>query len=133
MITLEIVTPDRQVLSTDVEEVVLPSVDGSMGVLPGHAPLLCQLDVGEMSYRQDGTRRYMAISGGFAEVLREKVSILARTSEPAEDIDLARAKRAHENAEKELKVKGSDAAFRAAEVSLKRALNRIRVHSRHGI
>ncbi len=133
MIVLEIVTPDRRVLSTDVDEVVLPSSAGSMGVLPGHAPLLCELGVGEMSYRQGSGRRYLAVSGGFAEVLREKVSILARTSEPAEDIDVERAQKAKASAEQELKVDVSGSAFRKAEIRLKRALCRISVHSRSGI
>ena len=132
MITLEIVTPDRKVLSTDVDEVVLPSMNGSMGVLPGHAPLLCQLDVGEMSYRQGDQRKYLAVTGGFAEILREKVSILARTSEAAEDIDLERAKKAKQTAEEGVKPGSHPDAFAQAEVALKRALCRIEVKARAG-
>ena len=132
MITLEIVTPDRRVLSTDVDEVVLPSMNGSMGVLPGHAPLLCQLDVGEMSYRQGGARKYLAVSGGFAEILREKVSVLARTSETAEEIDLERATKARAAAEVRVKPGADPDTFSQAEVALKRALCRIQVRSRAG-
>ena len=132
MITLEIVTPDRRVLSTDVDEVVLPSMNGSMGVLPGHAPLLCQLDVGEMSYRQGGERKYLAVSGGFAEILREKVSILARTSETAEEIDLDRAQKAKAAAEQGVQPGADPDAFARAEVALKRALCRIEVKARAG-
>ena len=132
MIGLEIVTPDRRVLSVDVDEVVLPSINGSMGVLPGHAPTLCQLDVGEVSYRKDGERRYLALSGGFAEVLREKVIVLARTSEAAEDIDLDRAQKARTVAEDLVKPGSGTGDFKKAEIKLKRALCRIRVHSRAG-
>ena len=83
-ITLEIVTPERQVLVEQADEVVLPSLEGYMGVLPGHAPLLAQLDVGEVSYRVGNQRHFLAVTGGFAEVLRESVSILATTCERAE-------------------------------------------------
>jgi F-type H+-transporting ATPase subunit epsilon len=86
-----------------------------------------------MSFRQGDQRSYLAVSGGFAEVLREKVSILARTTESAEDIDLERAERAKAAAEKVLKVDTSEAPFRNAEIKLLRALCRISVHSRPGI
>ena len=132
MIALEIVTPERRVLSLDVDEVVLPSVDGSMGVLPGHAPTLCQLDVGEMSYRQGQQRKYLALSGGFAEVLREKVRILARTTEAAEDIDLERARKAKKFAEESVKPRPGGMDVDHAAVKLRRALCRIQVHSRTG-
>ena len=129
-IRLEIVTPERQVLDEVVDEVVLPSVEGSMGVLPGHAPLLARLDPGEVSYRKGGTRRYLSISGGFAEVLRDSVSVLARTAERAEEIDVERARRARAHAEEQLKANVSEVEFRAAEVQLKRAVSRIQVHER---
>ena len=130
MIALEIVTPDRKVLSLEVDEVVLPSVNGSMGVLEGHAPTLCELDAGEVSYRIGQKRKYMATSGGFAEVLRHRVNILARTTEASEDIDLDRAKRARVDAESQLKSDVSEDRFRRAEIRLKRALCRINVHAR---
>jgi F-type H+-transporting ATPase subunit epsilon len=129
-IALEIVTPERRVLAEKVDEVVLPSLEGYMGILPGHAPLLAQLDVGEVSYRLGSNRHYMAISGGFAEVLRETVSVLARTCERPEEIDVERAMRSKAGAEKNLDLKSSEQAFRHAEVRLKRALCRIRVHDR---
>lgn len=127
-IALEVVTPERRVLAAEVDEVVLPSVEGYLGVLPGHAPLLAMLDVGEVSYRTGTERRYMAVTGGFAEVLRDSVSILAKTSELAEEIDVDRARRAKERAETELKKDPSDQQMRHAEVKLKRALCRIQVH-----
>jgi F-type H+-transporting ATPase subunit epsilon len=130
-IALEIVTPERRVLAKQVEDVVLPSVEGYMGVLPGHTPLLAMLDVGEISYLEGGERHYLAVSGGFAEVLRGSVSILAETSEPAEEIDVERAERSKERAEKALEAADrSDSQFEEAEVRLKRAIGRIRVHGR---
>ncbi len=129
-IVLEIVTPDRRVLSLDVDEVVLPSANGSMGVLYGHAPTLCELDVGEVSYRNGQDRKYLAVSGGFAEVLRDKVNILARTTEEAGEIDLDRAQRAKAAAEANLKSGADEAASGRAEVKLRRALCRIGVHAR---
>ncbi len=127
-IQLEVVTPERRVVATEVDEVVLPSVDGYMGVLAGHTPLLAILDVGEVSYRVGTTRKYMVVSGGFAEVLRDSVSILAKTSELAEEIDVERAQRAREKAEARIKSEGSE--VRHAEVKLKRALCRLQVHEK---
>ena len=129
-IALEIVTPDRRVLSLDVDEVVLPSANGSMGVLPNHAPLLAEIGIGEVSYRLGGERRFLAVSGGFAEVLRANVRILARTTEAADEIDLDRAQKARSSAESRLK-SAKDDAFEHAEVKLQRALCRISVHGRH--
>ena len=125
---LEIVTPERSVLTEQVDEVVLPSLEGYMGVLPGHAPLLTQLDVGEVSYRVGQQRKYLAISGGYAEVQRGSVSVLARTAELSEEIDLERAKRAKEKAESALKSDLPPDQFRHFEVQLKRAISRIGVH-----
>ena len=125
---LEIVTPERSVLTEQVDEVVLPSLEGYMGVLPGHAPLLAQLDVGEVSYRVGQQRKYLAISGGYAEVQRGSVSVLARTAELSEEIDLERARRAKEKAESALKGELPAEQFRQFEVRLKRAISRIGVH-----
>ena len=127
---LEITTPDRSVLDEQVHEVVLPGVEGYFGVLAGHAPLLAQLDVGEISYRVGTTRKYLAISGGYAEVLRDAVHVLARTAERAEEIDLDRAVRAKERAEAELKRGLAPDEMRQAEVQLQRALSRISCHQR---
>ena len=129
-LTLEIVTPERQVLVEQVDHVTLPSADGYMGVLPGHAPLLAQLGVGEVSYRVGDQRHYLAISGGFAEVLRESVSILATTCESAEEIDVERARKSQEKAQSRLKLDAPADEFGRAEVRLKRALCRIQVHDR---
>jgi len=127
-INLQVVTPDRSVLAEDVDDVVLPSVEGYLGVLPGHAPLLAQLAVGEVSYRVGSERRYLAISGGYAEVLRTSVSVLARTAEPAEEIDLDRARKAKDLAETRLKQDLPPHDLQRAEIKLKRALSRIQTH-----
>lgn len=127
-IALEVVTPERRVLADEVDEVVLPSAEGYLGILSGHAPLLAMLDVGEVSYRTGTERRYMAVTGGFAEVLRDSVSILAKTSELAEEIDIDRARQAKERAESELKKDLSEQQMRHAEAKLKRARCRIQVH-----
>lgn len=129
---LEIVTPDHLVLTEGVDEVILPSVEGYMGVRPGHAPLLAALDVGEISYRIGSEEKYLACSGGFAEVLADSVSILAETAEPAEEIDVERAEKARERAEGRLKAEPAEDEFKRAEVALKRAISRIRVHGRIG-
>ena len=124
-ITLEIATPDRLVLSEGVDEVILPSVEGYFGVRPGHAPLLAQLDIGEISYREGNEERHLACSGGFAEVQAGSVYVLATTAEKAEEIDLERAKKSQAKAEK---VMGGDAdpdSFARAELRLKRALSRL--------
>ncbi len=122
---LEIVTPERRVLSEHVDEVVLPSVEGSMGVLPGHAPLLARLDAGELSYRVGEERRFLAVSQGYAEVLRDAVSVLARTAERAEEIDLERAQRAKEGAAVALAKVTEERELLHVEIRLKRALARL--------
>lgn len=129
-IQLEIVTPERRVLAERVDEVVLPSVNGSMGVLPGHAPLLCRLDAGEVSYRIGDVRKFLAVSGGHAEVLRDAVSVLARTAERAEEIDVERARRAKDSAEATLQGAKAESEFRRGEIRLKRALARLEVSER---
>jgi F-type H+-transporting ATPase subunit epsilon len=127
---LEIVTPDRRMLAERVDEVVLPSVEGSMGVLPGHAPLLCRLDAGEVSYRIGGVRKFLAVSGGHAEVLRDSVSVLARTAERSDEIDVERARRAKEGAEAVLRDAKAESEFRRGEIRLKRAIARLEVSER---
>ncbi len=129
-IKLSILTPDRLVLEEQVDEVVLPSVEGSMGVLPGHAPLLAALDIGEVSYRVGSRYRYLACSGGFAEVLPDRVSLLAETAERAEEIDVERARQAHERAEARLRA--GPARAELATIKLKRAVSRISISSRRG-
>lgn len=129
-IELEITTPERLVLLETVDQVVLPGSDGYLGVLPGHAPLLTGLRAGEVAYQVGGRYSYLAVSTGFAEVLGNKVSILADTCEPAEEIDLARAERAMEQARKTMADRASELEVRQAGGRLSRALARIKVKKR---
>jgi F-type H+-transporting ATPase subunit epsilon len=129
-ITLEIATPDRLVLSEDVEEVILPSIEGYFGVRPGHAPLLAQLDVGEISYRAAGQEFQLACSGGFAEIQAGTVSVLATTAEKAEEIDLDRAQLSQKKAEEELSGNPDPDRFAQVELQLKRALSRVRAQAK---
>src|ERR1043165_1298019 len=87
---LEIVTPDRSLIREEIDEVVLPGSDGELGVLPGHTPLLTSLKVGELWYRQGQERHYLAIAFGFAEVLPDRVTVLADVGERAQEIDVHR-------------------------------------------
>jgi F-type H+-transporting ATPase subunit epsilon len=117
---LEVVTPDRLVLSTEADVVVCPGVEGQFGVLPGHIPFLSALETGEMYYRLGGKTEHLCVSGGFAEVTGSKVTIVAESAERSCDIDIERARRAQERAEKRI------AAGKAAEIDLVRAEAAIR-------
>ena len=129
---LDIVTPERAVLSEGVEELILPGTEGYLGVRPGHAPLLTTLKVGSILIRKGKETRLLAVSWGFAEVLPDRVSILAQTAERAEEIDVERALRAKERAEKRLKSTDPDIDFKRSQVALEKALIRIQVASRFG-
>ncbi|HSE94034.1 MAG TPA: F0F1 ATP synthase subunit epsilon [Methylomirabilota bacterium] len=101
-LTLEVATPTRLVLSELVDEVVAPGIEGYFGVLPGHAPFLTTLGVGELTYRKGHDEFHLAIAGGFAEVRNDKVIVLADSGERPDEIDRARAERARERAEARL-------------------------------
>jgi F-type H+-transporting ATPase subunit epsilon len=124
-IRLQIVTPERRVLAEEVDHVQLPSVNGYLGVLPGHAPLLVRLQVGQVTCTLGKEERLMAVSGGYAEVLRDSVTILAETCEPVGEIDVERAKGAQQRAEARLKGQDPDTDIDRARVALLRAVNRI--------
>jgi len=127
-ILLEVVTPDKLLLSKEVDVVVATSVDGEFAVLAGHVPFLASLDIGEMRFKVDGETDYAAIAGGFAEVTGEKVTILAEAAELAREIDIDRAQRARERAEKRLaQTKAEQLEYARHEAALKRAMLRIRV------
>lgn len=132
-IELEIVTPERKVLSETVDSVVIPGTQGYLGVLPGHTPLLTGLMIGELSYVQDGKEHVLAVSQGYAEVLRGKVSVLAERCEKAEEIDVERAEKSKQRGEEVLKredVPMDD--FRRAELRIQRAITRIQAR-KHGL
>ncbi|MFP4070790.1 MAG: F0F1 ATP synthase subunit epsilon [Desulfovibrionales bacterium] len=124
-IKLEIVTPDRMVLSEDVEYVGAPGINGEFGVLPNHIPFLSALGIGSLYYKKDGKRYYVFVAGGFAEVSPSKVTVLAEISERAEEIDVERAKIARERAEARLKQVQDQVEFARAQANLMRAINRL--------
>lgn len=136
-IQLIIVTPERQLLRESVAEVTLPGADGQLGVLPGHAPLITEMGIGELTYRPKagGEVGHLAILSGFAEVLGDRVTVLAETAERPEEIDLTRAERARKRAEERLASAASDpnVDWGRAAVALQRSLIRIQVaHKRRG-
>jgi F-type H+-transporting ATPase subunit epsilon len=129
-ILLEVVTPERQVLSVEVDEISAPGALGYFGVLPGHTPFLTTLGVGEVGYRTGTQWDYLAITWGYAEVLPNKVTILTETAEMAEEIDIERAERAKRRAEERLREWSTTAAdidFERASVALQRAFIRLQV------
>jgi len=131
-IQLVIVTPERQILKETVSEVTMPGADGYLGVLPGHAPLITELGAGELTYRTTGGQTgLLAVIRGFAEVLPDRVSILAETAEFAEDIDLERAQAALKRAQERIAKGGEDIDWDRATMSLQRALVRIQVVFKH--
>ena len=128
---LEIVTPERQVFSDQVDSVVVPGSLGELGVLPHHAPLVSTLGVGELRIRKGGTEEFFAIVGGFLQVRPDKVVVMAETADIASEIDVAKAEEARREAERALEggyQEGADLA--AARAALKQALLRIRVAER---
>ncbi len=127
----EVVTPDRKLLSAEADVVVLPGVEGQFGVLHGHVPFLSALDVGEMYYRDGGKTEYLSVSGGFAEVTGKKVTIVAEAAELGREIDIERARKAMERAEKRLaQARTDDIDWARAEAALRRAMMRMKVAGR---
>ena len=128
---LEIVTPDHQVARVSVSGVSIPGKNGYLGILPGHSPLLSELKVGELSYVREGLTHHLAVSWGFAEVLPDRVIILAETAERAEEIDVARAEQARQRAEERLKkLTDPEIDMERARAALERALTRLQVSHR---
>ena len=126
-IELEIVTPEKQVVRDQVDEIQIPGKAGFLGVLPGHAPLITELAVGEISYRKGGQTTYLSVAWGFAEVLPNKVTILAETAERAGDIDVARAKQALQAAQERLAAADSEEKVDRELAAVRRAETRIEV------
>ena len=129
-IELEIVTPEKQVVRDQVDEIQIPGKAGFLGVLPGHAPLITELAVGEISYRKGGQTTYLSVAWGFAEVLPNKVTILAETAERAEDIDVAREKQALLAAQERLAAADSEEKVDRELAAVRRAETRIDVASK---
>jgi len=128
-IQLIVVTPERQLLREKVVEVQLPGDGGYLGVLPGHAPLMTALAVGELAYKTSvgGSPTVLAVIHGFAEVLADRVTVLAETAERAAEIDVARAERAMKRAQERLSSGDPDLDWDRATLALQRALIRIQV------
>ncbi len=127
---LEVVTPQKAIVSEEVEIVVAPGSEGEFGALKGHTTFLTSLKVGTLRYKDaSGKERYLFINGGFAEVLPDKVTILAESAEYRKDIDVERATKAKERAENRLAAKAGDTDLARAEVALKRAMHRLKIKS----
>jgi F-type H+-transporting ATPase subunit epsilon len=129
-IDLQIVTPDRLLVREQVDEVEIPGSDGYFGVLPGHTPLLASLAVGELWYRKGQEKTYLAIAFGFAEVLPDRVTILAQLAEKAEEIDATRAEEARKRAESRLVQPKAEIDYDRARAALMKSLTRLQVASR---
>lgn len=130
-IHLDILTPEKGVFSDSIETVTAPGSLGEFGVLPGHAALITTLETGEVAIKKDNREYWLAISGGFAEVGNDKVTILAEAAEPAQEIDIKRAEAAKIQAEEKLKsLSSDDSQFSEVVLALKKATNRIKVSAR---
>jgi len=128
MLHLTIVTPERSLVDEQVDEIQLPGAEGYLGVLPGHAPLFTDLKVGELGFRKGSSWVWLSVAWGFAEVLPDQVRVLAETAERASEIDVDRAVRAKERAERRLSQAGGDEVdYNRALVALERAVIRIQV------
>ena len=127
MLQLEIVTPDKLQVRESADEVQIPGKAGDIGVLPGHAPLITELTIGEIAYKHGGVTEHLSVAWGFAEVLPDKVTILAQTAERAQEIDVKRAEEAKARAEAALKEAAADLDFEATLNALRRAEVRLKV------
>jgi F-type H+-transporting ATPase subunit epsilon len=124
---LEVITPEKVSLRETVDEVILPAVGGELGILPEHAPLISQLSTGVMTYRQGNDKKQLHISGGFVEVLPDRISVLADIAEKPEEIDTERARKARERAEKRLSANSEDIDLSRAQLKLQRAQTRLQL------
>ncbi len=127
---LEIITAERQVYSDEVDAVVAPGIEGQLGILPHHAPLMTVLQPGELLIRKDGEEAFLAVTGGFMEVLGNKVTVLADAAERSEEIDEQRAQQAVELAQERIRNRDSDQQLEEALRSLRRAQVRVGIARR---
>ena len=132
---LDIVTPERKLVSAEVDEVTAPGFYGEFGVLPQHTPYLCQLGVGVLSYRTGSARYFVSVIEGYAEVGPDKITILAEHAERAEDIDAERAQESRQRAQERMAGQKAEEEldFDRAELALKRAITRISVANQSGL
>ena len=129
-IELQVVTPERLIVNEQVDEIQVPGAEGYFGVLPGHTPFLAALAVGEMWFRKGQETFFLSIAGGFAEVLPDRVTLLATLAERAEDIDIGRAEAAKQRAEQRLHQPVAEVDHERARIALQKALSRLGVASR---
>jgi F-type H+-transporting ATPase subunit epsilon len=130
-IKLEIVTAERLIYSEDVNMVIAPGVEGYLGILPHHAPLMTMLQPGELRVKKENEEIALAVTGGFIEVRPEKILVLADAAERADEIDIARAEAARKRAEERIKERGTEGVDRVrAELALQRSLARLKVAER---
>ncbi|MGF7183926.1 F-type H+-transporting ATPase subunit epsilon [Desulfitispora alkaliphila] len=122
---MEVVTPERTVFSDDVESVVVPATQGYLGVLYNHAPMITGLEIGVIKYTKDNKENLMAVTGGFMEVMDNKLVVLADAAELSSEIDVIRAQEAKKRAEQRIETKKEEIDFERAKLALYRALNRI--------
>lgn len=132
-IELQVVTPERHILSEDVDSLEMPGKDGYLGILPGHAPLLTEMGVGILAYHQGGETRLLTVMYGYAEVLPDRVIVLAEIAERAEEIDVARARAALQRAKTDLPKAGStEADWDRSNAAIQRAEVRLQAASKNG-
>jgi F-type H+-transporting ATPase subunit epsilon len=132
-IELEIVTPERHLLHDTVQWVEIPGKEGYLGVLPGHAPLITELGIGVLNYRKGGEKRFLTIIDGYAEVLPDRVIVLAEVSERAEEINVVRSREAAEKAKAEIaKTSTGNEEWQRASLALQRALVRLQAAEKKG-
>lgn len=131
-LTLNLVTPQKQLLNgLAVESVVLPGVQGELGVLPGHLPMIVQLGFGSLRYKKDGKEEEFAVMGGLAEILRESVNVFAEGADLAEEIDEEAEQQKIKRAKASLSSKDADIDFELAELEIKQAITRMKVKKHH--
>ncbi len=128
---LEIIATDRIFFSGEVEHLVITAIDGLLGIMAGHEPLVTSLPTGELKYLVDGEWKYAAISEGFIQVMPDSSIILADTCELPEEIDIKRAQEAKERAEERLRQKQSIKEYYETQASLNRAMNRLKISQKH--
>lgn len=132
-IEIEVVTPERHVLTETVQSLELPGREGYLGILPGHAPLITELGIGVLTYQRGTETRYLTVMNGYAEVLPNRVIVLAEISERAEEINVGRAREAAGRAQAELAKAGSaDVDWEQASLTLQRALIRLQAAAKGG-
>ncbi len=129
-IRLEIITAERVVYSDDVEALVAPGTEGDLGILPHHAAMMTMLQPGELMVRKDGEETYLAVTGGFLEVMENRISILADAAERSEEIDEERAQEAMEQARERIAMRSADVDLEQALAQLRRATVRLQVARR---